>query len=396
MTTASTSRETAGTPREGVTPFEVHVTDEDLSDLRERLSRTRWPDQIPGSGWGYGTDRDYLRDLCGYWETTFDWRSVESRLNQWPQFVTTIDGQQVHAIHARSKEPSATPLLLLHGWPGSVMEFLSLIGPLTDPVANGGRAEDAFHVICPSLPGFAWSGPTTEPGWDAARITTAMLTLMDRFGYERFGVQGGDWGAVVATRIAAAAPERVIGLQLNFVVTAGPIPEDGDPTAEEQQLLAEMGAHLATGSGYVAIQSTRPQSLAYGLTDSPAGLAGWIVEKLHAWTDCGGDVETAISRDEILANLSAYWFTGTIGSSTRIYCESERSGNGGPLPEAVTVPTGCAMFPRELFRPSRRWADRHYSDIRRWTVMQRGGHFAALEQPDALLTEIRAFFAALA
>lgn len=374
-----------------LTPFRVEATDEELADLRRRLAATRWPDQIPGSGWDYGTDEGYLRELCWYWESKFDWRRVEAGINQWPQFLTTIDGQRIHFVHARSPEPSATPLLLVHGWPGSVLEFLKVLRPLTDPEAYGGSTADAFHVVCPSIPGYGWSGPTRERGWDPTRTAAAFTQLMHGLGYARFGVQGGDWGSTIAVQLASDFPDRLVGMHLNFVISAGPQPEDGEPTAEEAEILAKAKAYSPAEEGYVAIQSTKPQTIAYALNDSPAGLASWIVEKFRTWTDCNGDVESVLTRDEILAGVTAYWLTQTAGSSARLYYEAFKSGNIPPAAERIDLPVGCAIFPAEMYQSSRRWAERHYN-VQRWTKMARGGHFAAMEQPEALVTDIQAFF----
>ncbi|MFR9801904.1 epoxide hydrolase family protein [Pseudonocardia sp. RS010] len=377
-----------------LTPFRVETDQAELDDLKRRIAATRWPDQIPGSGWDYGTDGNYLRELCAYWESTFDWRRVEDDINRWPQFLTTIDDQRIHFIHARSKEAGATPLLLCHGWPGSVLEFMKMIGPLTDPVAHGGTAADAFHVVCPSLPGYAWSGPTTEAGWDTKRIAAAFAELMTGLGYDRFGAQGGDWGSAVSVRLAQDFPERMIGIHINMVTTSGPQPEDGELTAEESEFVAEAQRYSPAEEGYIAIQSTKPQTIAYALNDSPAGLAAWIVEKFRKWTDCDGDVEKALTRDEILAGVTAYWLTQTAGSSGRLYYEAFKAMTIPPPPTRIELPVGCAIFPKELYQSSRRQAERHYN-VQRWANLPRGGHFAALEQPELLTGEIRAFFGAL-
>lgn len=371
--------------------FRVAVEEEVLDDLRRRLRRTRWLDQIPESGWAYGTDTEYLRELCRYWEAEYDWREAERELNRWPQFVTSVGGQRLHFIHARSPHPHARPLVLTHGWPSTVAEFLRVLDPLTDPVRHGGDAADAFHVIAPSIPGYAWSGPTIEQGWSMGRVAAAFVALLDRLGYQRFGLHGGDWGSLISTEIARMEPSRVSGLHLTMLVTGGLRPEDGEPTDEETALAAAMAAYRATQQGYVAIQSTKPQSLAVGLNDSPAGLAAWIVEKLRAWTDCGGDVESALSRDVILSWLTIYWVTQTAGSAARLYYESARAGQIGPAVEYIGVPTGVAVFPRELFRATRRIAARHYN-IERWVELPRGGHFPAAEQPDLLVGELQAFY----
>jgi pimeloyl-ACP methyl ester carboxylesterase len=373
-----------------VKEFRVDVPEAVLVDLRDRLHRTRWPSPLEGAGWSLGTDADYLRELCGYWAERFDWREAEAAINEWPQVITTIDGQRVHALHARSTVPGALPIILTHGWPGSVFEFVDLIGPLVDPVAHGGEAEDAFHVVCPSLPGYGWSGPTTQPGWDVARIGAAWAHLMEQLGYERYGAQGGDWGSAVTAHLAAAAPEHVVGIHLNLLMVPF-------PTAEDETRAATSGSSFylrpETESGYSVLQGTRPQTLSFALTDSPAGQAAWIVEKFRAWSDCDGDVESRFSRDLLLANITTYWVTGTAGSSARLYFETRASGRRTPAGR-VGVPTGVAAFPKELFR-SPRWYGERFFDIVRWTDMPRGGHFAALEEPGLLVQDIREFFRTL-
>jgi pimeloyl-ACP methyl ester carboxylesterase len=375
-----------------IEPYTVAVPQAILDDLRERLERTRWPDQIPGTGWEYGTDLDYLRDLCRYWSTGFDWRMAEARLNAWPNGITVVEGQPVHFIHARAERPDALPLLVLHGWPGSVAEMLHVIEPLRHPVAGNGDGSDAFHVVCASLPGFGFSGPTSERGWHPRRIAGAMAELMARLGYERFGTLGGDWGATVSNFLGVDHSGRLVGIYLTMAATGPPEGADGSELDEEERGWIEASADFfARESGYLQIQGTRPQTLAYGLTDSPAGLAGWIVEKLRAWSDCDGDLESAISRDDALANITVYWVTGTANSASRIYLEAMRAGQFQPIPERIDVPTGVAIFPKETVKSPRSWAERAW-DIRRWTVMPRGGHFAALEVPDLLVGDVRAFY----
>jgi len=379
---------------EPIERFEVRVPDAVLADLRERLARTRWPDALPGSGWSYGTDLAYLKELCAYWRDGFDWRAQEAKLNRFAQFTTAIDGERLHFVHQRSRVADALPLVVTHGWPGSVAEFAKIIGPLSDPVAHGGDARDAFHVVCPSMPGYGFSGPTRSPGWDIRRVAAAIAALMDRLGYARYGAQGGDWGAAASTQLGMLVPERLVGIHLNFVL-AGPPADGSDPmegvTPEERAALDATAGFETEETGYQRIQGTRPQTLAYGLTDSPAGLAGWIVEKFRAWSDCKGNVESRFTKDELLTNLTIYWATQTIHSSMRLYCETMRGGRWGMTRHRVAVPTGCAIFPGEMIRPPRRWAERSY-DVRRWTHMPSGGHFAALEEPEALVGEIRAFF----
>jgi len=374
--------------------FEIRVSDEELSDLRERLLRTRWPDQLPGSAWDYGTDLGYLQELCEYWREKFDWRPQEALLNQLPHFRTEIDGQPLHFVHARSKHAEALPLVITHGWPGSVFEFYKILGPLTDPEAYGGSPEDAFHVVCPSMPGYGWSGPTLEPGWHVGRVAELMTKLMALLGYERYGAQGGDWGAIVTTQICLLDPEHLAGIHLNMVV-AGPPAGVEDPMEgvlpAELQGLADMGEFQKNETGYQRIQGTKPQTLGTALNDSPAGLASWIVEKFRSWSDCDGDVERRFSKDELLTNIMIYWTTQTINSSVRLYCESMRADLFAPAGRKVEVPTGCAIFPKEIIRPPRRWAEAAF-DVRRWTVFESGGHFAALEEPEALVEDVRAFF----
>ncbi len=377
-----------------IRPMTLHVEDQVLEDLSARLAATRWPDAIPEIGWDYGADLDFVRDLCSYWQESFDWRSQEAILNRWNHFETEIDGEKVHFIDAPSPEKDALPLVLTHGWPGSVYEFYKVIDPLRDPVAHGGRAEDAFHVICPSIPGYGFSGPTRSVGWDVARVAKAWMVLVDRLGFARYGAQGGDWGAMITTLLGLEDPGRLAGIHVNMVVSRPP--RDGsDPRAglNEKELadLASARHFRDMETGYQQIQGTKPQTLAYGLTDSPAGLAAWIGEKFRTWSDCDGDPLKAFSKDELLANIMIYWVTGTINASTRLYCESQRSGSWGAPEKRVEVPTGCAVFPHELFRPPRSWAEHSYN-IAQWTEMPAGGHFAALEQPELLVEDIRSFF----
>jgi microsomal epoxide hydrolase len=372
----------------------IEVPEEVLEDLRRRLSAARFPDQIPGSGWDYGTDLAYLRELVAYWRDKYDWREHERRLNAFEHFTTAIDGQKVHFIHARSKHANALPLVITHGWPGSVYEFHKIIGPLTDPAAHGGNAADAFHVVCPSIPGYGFSGPTHEPGWDVGRVATTIARLMARLGYARYGAQGGDWGAIVTTYLGVQDPQHVAGIHLNMVV-AGPPAGAANPmegvAPDEMEGLAAMGEFQKKETGYQQIQGTKPQTLGYALNDSPTGLAAWIVEKFRTWSDCGGDVERRFSKDDLLTNIMIYWVTETINSSVRLYCETMRVGRFAPAGQKVMVPTGCAIFPKELFRPPRRWAEAQYNVVQ-WTRFASGGHFAALEEPAALVEDVRSFF----
>ncbi len=374
--------------------FTLKVPDQAIADLRERLGRTRFPDQAPGEPWAYGTDVGYLQKLVEYWRSAFDWRAEEARLNAFPQYKVPRGGIDLHFLHVPGKGPAPCPLLLLHGWPGSVFEFLELIPRLTDPARFGGNPEDAFTVVAPSLPGYGLSFKPGQPRFGIEEIADCVAELMhDTLGYTRFAAQGGDWGASIASRLGYAHPERMIGIHLNLLAA---VRRDqraaADATPEEKVFFDELARWLREETGYQWIQGTRPQTLAFGLTDSPAGLAAWIVEKFRAWSDCSRDVESAFTRDRLLANISLYWFTGAIGSSFWPYYA--RMHGPWPIPEGQTidVPTGYAQFPREIIRPPRSLAARTYRDIRRWSVMPRGGHFAALEQPEALANEVREFF----
>jgi pimeloyl-ACP methyl ester carboxylesterase len=375
---------------ESIAPFRVAVEAAALDDLQSRLRLTRFPDQILGAGSGYGFDTDYLRELCAYWRDEFDWRAVGRTLNTFEQFCTSVDGQNIHFVHQRSPRADATPLLMLHGWPGTVFEWYKVIDSLSDP-AHGAPA---FHVVCPSLPGFAWSGPTRSPGWDVRRMARAVVAVMERLGYRRFGVQGTDWGSMIGTELALSDPERVVGLHLNLLLVRPPAQEVEITEAEGRAMKVEE-AWLAEEMGYDVIQSTKPQTLGPALNDSPSGLAAWIVEKYRNWSDCRGEVERRFSKDELLATVATYWLTGTITSSMRLYREystmQPRYGHDG---RRVEVPTACAMFPAEIYHPPRSWVDARY-DVRRWTTMPTGGHFPALEEPQLLVEDIQAFFADL-
>jgi microsomal epoxide hydrolase len=365
-----------------------------LDDLRDRLARTRLPNAIDGIGWEQGTDRDYLADLLTYWRDEYDWRACESRFGELDEHAIDVDGQRIHAVVARSPHEDALPLLLVHGWPGSVTEFLDVFGPLTDPTAHGGDAADAFHVVAPSLPGFGFSGPTYERGWHPRRIAGACVQVMNSLGFDRFGAQGGDWGSIVTANVADLVPARVVGLHLNFV-TVSP-PKDGAPlTDDEQAQFARLLEWRKDGAGYQEIQGTRPQSLGYGLEDSPAGLCAWIVEKLRAWSDpalrAGGDGELSFSRDRMLDNVTLYWVTGTATSSCRIYWEMRQAGKSAVPQAFIDVPTGVANFPAEITKLPRRWVEGRY-DVVHWTEAPRGGHFAAMEVPDLFVDDVRQFF----
>jgi epoxide hydrolase len=376
-----------------VDEFRVRVPDAVLEDLGRRLEHTRYPAPIPDAGWDYGTDDAYLRDLVAYWRHGYDWRAREARLNELPQATTEIDGQRIHFVHARSPAADALPLLITHGWPGSVVEFLDVLGPLHDPAGHGGDPADAFHVVAPSLPGYAFSGPTHERGWHPARVARAWSELMARLGYDRYVAQGGDWGAFVTSQLALADPGHVAGIHLNMLF---PDPGDTDPTTytpDEQAGLDGLARMMDGEGGYFRIQSTRPHTLGFALDDSPAGLCAWIVEKFRAWSDCDGDIERSFTKDQLLDNVMLYWVTGTATSSVRFYAEFDRALRSGALPfgARVETPTGYARYPKELISSSRRWAERQYNLVH-FADMPRGGHFAAMEVPQLFVDDVRACF----
>ncbi|WP_422771042.1 epoxide hydrolase family protein [Plantactinospora sp. WMMC1484] len=378
-------------------PFRIAVPQADLDDLARRLANTRWPSEMPDCGWDRGVPLDYLRELTEYWRTSYDWRAAEAKLNSYPQFTTEIDGANVHFMHVRSPEPTAVPLLISHGWPGSVVEFLDVIGPLTDPRAHGGNPADAFHLVVPALPGFGFSGPAREPGWNVPRIAAAWAELMRRLGYQRYIPQGGDVGAWITLTLAGLDAEHVFGAHVNFLFTAPP----PDPAAlaglapGDRERLELLARFLADGSGYMLLQATRPQTLAYGLTDSPVGQLAWIVEKFREWSDSAKVPEDAIDRDRILTNVMLYWLTATAGSSAQFYYETAdqlpTAATPPAAPPPLPVPLGVAVFPRDSARPVRRFAEAAFPNIVQWHEFDRGGHFAALEEPDLFVDDLRAF-----
>jgi len=373
---------------DAVRPFRIEVPEADLVDLRDRLLRTRWPEAETVDDWSQGIPLAYTRELCDYWATTYDWRATEARLNAVPQFVTELDGLDIHFLHLRSPHPGALPLVLTHGWPGSVVEFEKVLGPLTDPVAHGGDAADAFDVVVPSLPGYGFSGKPAATGWTVGRTAAAWAVLMDRLGYDRYGAQGGDWGAMVTAALGHLDPGHLAGIHLNMPLAAPGSFDVSDLTATEVAALESFTEHRRWGTGYSKEQSTRPQTVGYGLVDSPAGQAAWIVEKFWAWSDCDGHPEHVFTRDELLDNVMLYWLPAAAASSARLYWESFVR----PGFEEVAVPTGCSVFPKEIMRMSRRWAATRFTDIRYWNEPDRGGHFAAFEQPATFVDEVRAFF----
>jgi epoxide hydrolase len=370
-----------------ISPYRIDISQGALDDLRDRLGRTRWPDELPGVGWDLGVPLDYLKGLAEYWATTYDWRGQEAALNEFAQFTTVIDDQNVHFLHVRSPEPEALPLLITHGWPGSVAEFLDIIGPLTDPAAHGGDPADAFHVIAPSIPGFGFSGPTHETGWNTVRVAYAWAELMRRLGYERYGAQGGDTGALVSPELGRIDPEHLAGIHVNNLLTF-PSGELHDLSDADQGRLKLMQRWQNEMAGYASIQSTRPQTLAYALTDSPAGQLAWIVEKFKEWTDPAARLpEDAVDRDRLLTDVSIYWLTATAGSSARLYYEGAKS--WGQPTEPSAVPTGVAVFPMDI--TIRSIAESQHNIVH-WTEFDRGGHFAAMEAPGLLVADIREFF----
>lgn len=366
-----------------IVPFRIEVPQAEIDDLRDRLARTRWSDDLPDVGWDYGMPTAVLREMVEVWRTSYDWRTHEAALNAFPQFTTVIDGQRIHFLHVRSPEPQALPLLLTHGWPGSIIEFEAMIDPLTNPRAHGGDPRDAFHVVVPSLPGFGFSGPTQERGWDVRRIALAWAELMRRLGYDRYGAQGGDWGSAISRELGQIAPDEVVGVHLNYL-RINPSGDLADLSEEDAARVAHTERYNAAIPGYVRIQATRPQTLAAGLTDSPVGLLAWIGEKFHEWAD----PRYPIPLERQLTDVSIYWFTRTAGSAVRIYFESSQN-RGAPLP--CPVPLGVAVFPYEIVLPVRRLAEQVYT-ITHWSEFPRGGHFAALEVPELLTEDVRAFF----
>lgn len=372
-----------------IKPFKAHIPDGVLTDLRRRLAETRWPDQLPGTTWEYGADIGKVRELARYWQKDYDWRAQEARINRFDQFTTEIDGQTIYFIHERSPRADAIPLMLIHGWPGSIVEFFALIEPLTHPKDS---LTPAFDVVIPSLPGFGFSGPTTTRGWDTVRMAKALIVLMERLGYSRYGIQGGDWGSEVARQMARHAPTRVIGLHLNLLPVRPPSPDAlKELTAEEHRRYSQWWDEGR--SAFFNLQSIEPQTAAYALNDSPAGWMAWLAVKFQDLTDNDGDFLHAVDRDTFLTNVTLYWVTGTVGSSMRIYRESLLS-SSEDAPSRLNTPVGYAVFPKEVATPPERWIDQYYNVVQR-TEMPRGGHFAALEQPDLMVEDIRLFFAKL-
>jgi pimeloyl-ACP methyl ester carboxylesterase len=374
---------------DAIKPFTVDIPQADIDDLHERISRTRWPEAEAVDDWSQGIPLEYTRELAAYWRDEYDWRRWENRLNGWPQFTTNIDGIDVHFLHFRSPHENALPLVMTHGWPGSIVEFHKVIEPLTDPTAHGGNASDAFHLVCPSLPGYGFSGKPTRSGTGVDRIAEMWGVLMARLGYDRYAAQGGDWGSAVTQAIGQSQTDHCAGIHINMAIC--PPDEEGmqNLTEREQSALEGMAHYDRWDSGYSKQQSTRPQTLGYGLADSPVGQMAWIVEKFWSWMDCGeGDQrhpENVLTKDELLDNVMMYWLTNSAASSARLYWESFSAFNMEP----IHLPVACSVFPKEIFRASRRWAEKRYTDIVYWNDLDTGGHFAAFEQPETFVNEVR-------
>ena len=377
---------------QSITPFRIEIDSAEIDELRRRLAATRWPDRETTGDWSQGIPLDYMQSVCDYWASGYEMQRVADRVNKFPQFRTTIDDLGIHFLHVRSAHSDALPLLITHGWPGSVVEFLKVIEPLTDPVRHGGSPGDAFHVICPSLPGYGYSDKPRTSGWGVERIARAWGQLMARLGYDGYVAQGGDWGAMVTTCIGLSETVHCRGIHLNMPIVAPDMDTLNDLSELEQSALAGMQHYNDHDSGYSKQQGTRPQTLGYGLADSPAGQAAWILEKFRAWTDCGEGTEqhpeNALSRDELLDNVMMYWLTDSAASSARLYWESFNSPNMDP----VDIPVGASIFPKEIFRSSRRWAEKRFSKLIYWNELERGGHFAAFEQPGPYVQELRNCF----
>ena len=381
----------------GVQPYKIEIPDSVLDDLKSRLERTRWPDELPGTGWDYGSNLDYVKELVEYWRTKFDWHAQEKLINSFSHFKSEVDGLNIHFIHEKGKGPNPMPLVITHGWPGTFFEMYKVIPMLSDPASHGGDPADAFDVVAPSMPGYGFSDATDKRGLSVLSIGDLWAKLMsENLGYQRFAAQGGDWGARVTAKLGLSHGDKVIGIHTTS--TSSPTPYQGPGTRElseaEKAMLAQRVQWLADEGGYSHIQATKPQTLSYGLNDSPAGLAAWIVEKYRTWSDCGGDVESRFTKDELLTTITIYWVTQSINSSTRLYYESFFQAWDLAKDEKIQVPVAIASFPRENSVPLREWAERSFN-IQQWTDMPSGGHFAALEEPDRLVEDIRKFFRGL-
>ena len=375
-------------------PFEIAISDDVLEDLRRRLQHTRWPDEMPGTGWEYGSNLDYIKELVEYWRTDFDWRTQEKKLNEFHHYKSEVDGLSIHFIKENGAGPNPMPLVITHGWPSTFFEMTKIIPLLADPGSHGGDPADSFDVIAPSLPGFGFSQASQEPGMQVQKVADLWAKLMtENLGYPKFAAQGGDIGAGVTSRLGYAHSDKMIGVHLTSITRPTPYLGPGSrPLTEAEQAHSDQRERWQQSEGgYSHIQGTKPQTLSYGLNDSPAGLAAWIVEKYRTWSDCNGDVESTYTKDELLTTVTIYWVTNTIGSSVRMYKENQSSVWEMAEGERVPTPAGMAMFPQEIAKPPREWAERSW-DVRRWVQMPRGGHFAALEEPELLAHEVREFF----
>lgn len=378
-----------------ILPFKIEIPDSAIEDLQRRLDAARFPEAEPLDDWSQGLPLNYARELTTYWREEYDWRAREAYLNRHPQFKTNIDGLDIHFVHCVSPHPGARPLLITHGWPGSVVEFHKVIDPLVDPVAHGGNAEDAFHVVCPSLPGYGFSDKPTQTGWGVEKIAEAWNVLMLRLGYESYLAQGGDWGSAVTTAIGIQNKGACVGLHVNMPNAGATKEALANPDEADKRALAGAAYYQQWGAGYSKQQSTRPQTLGYGLVDSPVGQAAWIIEKFYEWTDCDGHPENVLTKDELLDNVMYYWWQGNGASSARLYWESFGSAFGGGNDNTVKVPTGCSIFPKEIVPTPRSWAKNRYPNIVYWNELDKGGHFAAFEQPELFVAELRACFAVM-
>jgi len=378
-----------------IRPFTLRIDQQVLDDLAQRLAMTRWPDPETPKDWSQGLPLDYAKQLAAYWQHEYDWREREAYFNQFPQFITELEGLDIHFIHLKSPEAHARPLLMTHGWPGSVVEFHKVLAPLVDPVAHGGRAEDAFHVVCPSLPGYGFSAKPVGTGWGVEKIAQAWNALMQRLGYDRYFAQGGDWGSAVTTAIGLQNLGQCAGIHVNMPNARATKEALASPTERDKVALAGAKYYQQWGAGYSSQQSTRPQTLGYGLVDSPMGQATWIIEKFYEWTDCSGHPENALSRQELLDNVMFYWLPGTGASSARLYWESFGTAFSGVADQQVKIPTGCSIFPKEIVATPRSWAEQRYPNIVYWNELDKGGHFAAFEQPQLFINELRTCFATM-
>jgi epoxide hydrolase len=374
-----------------IASFRIAVADDVLDDLHRRLGSTRLPERELVSDWSQGTPLEWLNDMCTYWRDSYDWRAREALLNRFDHFTTSIDELDIHFIHQRSPHADAKPLIITHGWPGSVVEFHKIIEPLTNPTAFGGQASDAFHVVCPSLPGFGFSAKPTTTGYGVDRIADMWAVLMARLGYDQYFAQGGDWGSAVTASLGARDPEHCRAIHITLAMGARPVQHDGDPTPEEQRAFDGAAFYQTWDSGYSKEQSTRPQTIGYALADSPAGQAAWILEKFWAWTDCNGHPENVLTKDELLDNVMLYWVTNSAASSARLYWESF----GKARPATVEVPVGVAVYPKEIVPPVRAWMTKTFPNIVHWSEQPKGGHFAAFEQPELFVADLRAYFHSL-